>query len=147
MKFSLFYGSYRDPRYGIRLAEYLLRKVEERGHEVEFFDAKAVGLPLLEKRYLDYKKGEASEKLERIAESHRNADGFIIVGGEYNFSLQPGLKNLLDYFYQEYFFRPSALAMYTMGDFGGLRSSMQLVQTMWALGMPAIPSFLTVPRI
>lgn len=147
MKFSLLYGSHRDPRNGIRLARYLIKNIEGRGHEVEFFDAREINLPVLEKRYLDYEKGQAPEKLEKIAESHRNSDGFVIVAGEYNFSIQPGLKNLLDYFYQEYFFRPSALALYSISDFGGLRAASQLIQTMWALHMPAIPAFLNVPRI
>ena len=147
MKISVLYGSMRDDRLGIRLAQYLIKKLEERGHAVAFFDAKELNLPLLNKRYLDYPQGTAPQHLEVIAESYRQSDAFLIVAGEYNYSIQPGLKNLLDYFYHEYAKRPSGLALYSIGSFGGIRSAMQLVQTMWALGMPAIPAFLTIPEI
>lgn len=146
MKFCVLYGSMRDNRVGIRLAKYLIKKLEERGHEVQFMDAKELNLPLLNKRYLDY-KGDAPEQLEAIAEAYRQADGFVIVSGEYNYSIQPGLKNLMDYFYHEYFFKPSALCVYSSGHYGGVRAGVQLIPLTWALHMVTIPSFLSIPRI
>ena len=51
---------------------------------------------------------------------------FAIVSGEYNHGIPPGLKNLLDHFLEEYFFRPSAIVCYSAGQFGGVRAAMQL---------------------
>jgi hypothetical protein len=45
----VFYGSYRSDRRGIRLADYLVRGLRSRGEDVEFIDAKAVGLPMLDR--------------------------------------------------------------------------------------------------
>jgi hypothetical protein len=76
--------------------------------------------------------------LERLAETYRNADAFVIVSGEYNHGLQPALKNLLDHFLEEYFFRPSAIVSYSAGSFAGVRASVHLQAVLCELGMPSI---------
>ena len=45
------YGSYRSDRMGIRLAEFLLAGLRARGAEAELIDARAVGLPMLDRMY------------------------------------------------------------------------------------------------
>ena len=47
----VFYGSYRSDRKGIRLADYLVTQFSERGEVAELIDAKAVGLPMLDRMY------------------------------------------------------------------------------------------------
>jgi NAD(P)H-dependent FMN reductase len=85
--------------------------------------------------------------LEALAETYRAADGFVIVSGEYNHGIPPALKNLLDHFLEEYFFRPSAIVCYSAGAFGGVRAAMQLRMTLGELGMPSIPSIFPVPHV
>ncbi|NBB82079.1 MAG: NADPH-dependent FMN reductase, partial [Alphaproteobacteria bacterium] len=46
-----------------------------------------------------------------------------------------------------YFFRPSAIACYSAGSFGGVRAAMQLRAMLAELGMPTISSILPVPRV
>ncbi|MBL0942612.1 MAG: NAD(P)H-dependent oxidoreductase, partial [Alphaproteobacteria bacterium] len=96
---------------------------------------------------MDYPEGETPENLERLAEIYRNTDAFIIVTGEYNASLQPGLSNLLDYFYHEYFHRPAGIVSYSVGKLGGTRASVQLRATASALGMISIPTPLLISDI
>ena len=94
----VFYGSYRSDRMGIRLAQYVVERPRRRGDEVELIDAKAIDLPILDRMYKEYPKGQAPERLELLAGKIRNADGFVFVTGEYNWGVQPGLKNLTDHF-------------------------------------------------
>ena len=82
-----------------------------------------------------------------LARLYRKVDGFAIVSGEYNNGIPPALKNLLDHFLEEYFFRPSAIICYSAGQFGGVRAAMQLRMILAELGMPSIPSLLPVPRV
>src|SRR5690349_22660864 len=96
--------------------------------------------------YKEY-KGDAPPVLERLAGLYKQADGFIIISGEYNHSIPPALKNLLDYFLEEYFWRPSGIVCYSAGQFGGVRAAMQLRMTLGELGMPSIPTLLAIPRI
>lgn len=105
----VFYGSYRSDRMGIRLAQFVVERLRQRGEDVELIDAKAINLPMLDLMYKEYPNGNAPEPLERLAEKIRNADGFVFVTGEYNWGVQPGLKNLTDHFLDEWFWRPAAI--------------------------------------
>jgi len=111
----VFYGSYRSGRMGIRLADYIVKRLKRRGEEVELVDARAINLPMLDRMYKEYKKGEAPAALEELARKIRAADGFVFVTGEYNWGVQPGLKNLTDHFLEEWFCRPAAIASYSAG--------------------------------
>ena len=63
----VFYGSYRSNRQGIRLAEYLVRAFRGRGEDAELIDAKAIGLPILDRMYKEYPRGDAPVALEALA--------------------------------------------------------------------------------
>jgi NAD(P)H-dependent FMN reductase len=88
----VFYGSYRSDRMGIRLAQFVVEGLRGRGDDVELIDARAVGLPMLDRMYKEYPKGEAPAALEKLAGQIRGADGFVFITGEYNWGIQPGLK-------------------------------------------------------
>src|SRR5690242_4494769 len=109
----VFYGSYRSDRMGIRLARFMVERLQHRGEDVELIDAKEVNLPMLDRMYKEYRKGEAPESLERLARKIIEADGFVFVTGEYNWGMQPGLKNLTDHFLEEWFWRPAAIVSYS----------------------------------
>jgi NAD(P)H-dependent FMN reductase len=141
------YGSVRPHRQGIKAAKFLVEACRGRGHQTTLIDPLEERLPLLEKMYKEYEKGQAPEILERLATRIRAADAFIIVSGEYNHSIPPALSNLLDHFLEEYFWRPSAIVCYSAGAFGGVRAAMQLRAMLCELGTPSIPSLLPVPRV
>ena len=109
----VFYGSYRSDRMGIRLADFVVERLRRRGDIVELIDAKAVNLPMLDRMYKEYPPGEAPQPLQVLAGKIRGADGFVFVTGEYNWGVQPGLKNLTDHFLEEWFWRPAAIASYS----------------------------------
>jgi NAD(P)H-dependent FMN reductase len=141
------YGSYRSDRMGIRLAQFVVEGLRRRGDEVELIDAKAVGLPMLDRMYKEYPKGAAPEQLEQLAEKIRDADGFVFVAGEYNWGIQPGLKNLTDHFLEEWFWRPAAIASYSAGRFSGARAALAWHGTLSEMGMVVISSTIAVGPI
>lgn len=140
-------GSVRRDRMCSRAAKLVIRELESRGHEVHLVDPLELQLPVLDRMYKEHPTGEAPEPLERLAALYRSVDGFLVVSGEYNHGIPPALKNLLDHFLEEYFFRPSGIVCYSAGGFGGVRAAMQLRMTLAELGMPSIPSLLPIPRI
>ncbi|MDA3818614.1 MAG: NAD(P)H-dependent oxidoreductase [Prolixibacteraceae bacterium] len=144
---SLIYGSVRSDRQGIKAVKYLEKRLLERGINVYLIDPLEDTLPLLDKMYKEYKPGTAPEPMEKIARLLKESDGFLIVTGEYNHSIPPALKNLLDHFQQEYYFKPSAIASYSAGSFGGVRAAVHLRVIVGELGMPAISSMLPFPVI
>ena len=106
----VFYGSYRSDRMGIRLAAIRGRAAAPPGR----------------RRRADRRQGDQPSDprpdVQGISEGRsargrsnswrgkiRGADGFVFVTGEYNWGVQPGLKNLTDHFLEEWFWRPAAI--------------------------------------
>jgi NAD(P)H-dependent FMN reductase len=143
----VFYGSYRFNRMGIRLADYVVSRLATRGADAELIDAKSVALPILERMYKEYPAGTAPAAMEQLAQKIRAADGFIFIAGEYNWGIQPGLKNLTDHFLEEWFWRPAAIASYSAGRLGGARAATAWHGTLSEMGMAVISSTLTVGTI
>jgi NAD(P)H-dependent FMN reductase len=143
----VFYGSYRSDRMGIRLAEYIVRRLRQRVDDVELIDAKAINLPMLDRMYKEYRNGEAPAALEELAQKIRAADGFVFVTGEYNWGVQPGLKNLTDHFLEEWFWRPAAIASYSAGRLSGVRAASAWHGTLSEMGMVVVSSTIAVGGI
>ena len=143
----VFYGSYRSDRMGIRLTHFVVERLRRRGCEVELIDAKAVNLPMLDRMYKEYPKGAAPPALEELAGKIRGADGFVFVTGEYNWGVQPGLKNLTDHFLEEWFWRPAAIVSYSAGRLSGARSATAWHGTLSEMGMIVISSTIAVGPI
>jgi NAD(P)H-dependent FMN reductase len=146
-------GSVRRERMGDRAAKWAMAQLKARGHEAVLVDAAELKLPLLDKMWKEIKKdpparyAKLRETLAPLAKLYARADGFCVVSAEYNHSIPPGLTNLIDYFLEEYFFRPSAIVCYSATPFGGVRAAMQLRALLAEVGMPSIPSVQPVPSI
>ena len=143
----VFYGSYRSDRMGIRLAHFVVERLRACGDDVELIDAKQADLPMLDRMYKEYPKGQAPERLERLAGQIRGADGFVFITGEYNWGIQPGLKNLTDHFLEEWFWRPAAIASYSAGRLSGARASTAWHGTLSEMGMVVVSSTIAVGPI
>jgi NAD(P)H-dependent FMN reductase len=132
---------------GIRLADYIVRQLTKSGVSAELIDAKAIGLPLLDRMYKEYAPGTAPAQMEALAAKIKAADAFLFVVGEYNWGVQPGLKNLTDHFLEEWFWRPAAIASYSAGRFAGARASLAWHGILSEMGMVVISSTLAVGPI
>jgi NAD(P)H-dependent FMN reductase len=141
------YGSYRSDRMGIRLAQYLMARLRSSGADPELIDAKAVGLPILDRMFKEYPKGSAPAAMESLACKIRAADAFIFVTGEYNWGIQAGLKNLTDHFLEEWFWRPAAIASYSAGRAAGVRAGTAWHGVLSEMGMVVVSTTLSVGPI
>ena len=143
----VFYGSYRADRLGIRLANYVATGLRQRGETAELVDARLINLPMLDRMYKEYAPGQAPPAMAALAARIKAADGFVFVVGEYNWSVQPGLKNLTDHFLEEWFWRPAAIASYSAGRFGGVRAATAWHGILSEMGMVVVSSTLAVGGI
>ena len=144
---GLIYCSVRTERRGIKVARFLEQKLVERGIKVHFIDTLEYRLPLLDKMYREFEPGKAPEAMQKLSALLNESDGFLVVTGEYNHSVPPALKNLLDHFYSEYRHKPSAIASYSKGSFGGVRAAVHLRVIMGELGSSSIPTMLPFQSI
>jgi NADPH-dependent FMN reductase len=97
-------GSVRQTRQGIKAARFVVEQLARRGHTTTLVDPLERPLPLLDRMYKEYPKGEAPAILEALAETYRRADAFVIVSGEYNNGIPPALKKLARPFSRRVFF-------------------------------------------
>ena len=144
---AVVYGSARRARQGIKAARFIVNQLEARGHAVTLIDSEEQQLPLLDLMYKEYDAGEAPAAMETIAATFRNADGFVIVSGEYNHSIPAALKNLLDHFQKEYLYKPSAIVTYSAGPFGGVGGLVNMRGILAELGTPSIPSSFPISQV
>jgi len=143
----VFYGSYRVDRMGIRLADFIVAALKQRGEAAELIDAMQVGLPMLDRMCKEYPAGTAPPAMQELATKIRAADAFVFIAGEYNWGVQPGLKNLTDHFLEEWYWRPAAIASYSAGRISGARSATAWHGILSEMGMIVISSTLAVGPI
>ncbi|MGN6708245.1 MAG: NADPH-dependent FMN reductase [Candidatus Nitrosocosmicus sp.] len=138
-------GSVRRDRKGIIVARWVEKKLQERNHKVYFIDPMDLDLPLLDRMYKEM--DNPSKELVDLQNKIKDAEGYIPGTPEYNRSTSSALKNTLDYFLEEYYFKPSAIVSYSPGMFGGVNTAQHLRLIFAELGSPSIPSSFTIPRV
>lgn len=146
MRYAVIYGSVRGARQGIKAARFIMKQLQSRGHSVTLIDPVEHELPLLDKMYKEY-NGGAPEMMEHLHGVLNSADCFVIVSAEYNHSVPPALKNLLDHFQSEYDRKPAGIATYSAGPFGGVRVAVHLRAVLGELGMITIPTMLPISHV
>lgn len=147
MKVSVIYGSVRNERQGIKAAKFIVNKLKDKGHEVFLIDPMEYKFPLLDKMHKEYSTGKAPEPLEEVSKILKESDGFVVVTGEYNHSIPAALKNILDHFQSEYFFKPAGIVSYSAGPFGGVRAAVSLRPILSELGMVTTPIMFPISAV
>ena len=144
-RIALIVGSVREKRQGIKVARWMEGILKSRGHTVYFIDPLELNLPLLNKMYKEMPN--PTPELIDLRNKIKDAEGYMAVTPEYNRSTSAAMKNTLDYFLEEYYFKPSAIVSYSPGFFGGINAAQQLRLVFAELGAPSIPSSFSISRV
>ena len=136
-KIALIVGSVRRDRQGIKVARWMNEKLKNRNHMVSFIDPLELNLALLDR--MDKEMVEPSEEMKSLRNKINDAEGYLAVTPEYNRGLSGAMKNTLDYFLEEYYFKPSAIVSYSPGMFGGVNAAQQLRLVFAELGAHLYP--------
>lgn len=111
----------------------MVNQLTARGHEATLLDAQELDLPFLDKMYKEQDAPPAG--MQHAHEVLDAADGLVVVGGEWNHSVPPALKNLLDHYQSEYAGKPAGIVTYSAGPFGGVRAAPHYRVILGELGM------------
>jgi len=143
---SVLVGSTRPGRQGLRVAQYVAKKLKERGHTVNFIDPlEYKGIQTFVDRYKNLKEPNAD--LVAIHNLFEKSDGFVAITPEYNYSYSSQIKTFLDVYLNEYKFKPLGMVSYSMGAFGGVRAIENLRQVANALGLSPVPTYAALPTV
>lgn len=138
MNITIILGSVRENR----VADIVLKKVKEliagKTYDLTIVDPAEYNLPFLNKRFFEMTDPE--EKFTKLHDIFLKTDGFIIITAEYNHSVPPALKNMLDHFLKEFRYKSCGIISYSISAVGGARATEQLRLICSTLGMPPIPS-------
>jgi len=145
MKVAIVFGSVRTARQGHKAAHFIQRHTGQMGWETTLIDPKEYVLPMLDLMYKEMT--DPQPVFKELHNIFNEADGFILVTAEYNHGIPPALKNILDHYQKEFFFKPAGIVSYSGGYFGGARAVEQLRSICAELGMPATPIAYHIPNI
>ena len=127
MKILIILGSIRQNRFGERPAQWILQEARKReGVEFELVDLRDHPLPMFAEATPPSRLNGnyPNEVVARWAKKVAEADGFILVTGEYNHGYPPSLKNAIDHLFVEWARKPVSFVGY--GSAGGARAVEQL---------------------
>ena len=132
---------------GARVGLWLRRVLEQRGHVVDTVDPVLEALPLLRQPHFTYAPGKAPGNLDALAERLAAADCYVMCTPEYNHAPSPALLNILNHFGSSIFsYKPSAIASYSAGQWGGTRAAHALRPTLSELGCLPVSAMVHVPK-
>eukprot|EP00930_Biecheleria_cincta_P103882 TRINITY_DN95994_c0_g1_i1.p1 TRINITY_DN95994_c0_g1~~TRINITY_DN95994_c0_g1_i1.p1 ORF type:complete len:213 (-),score=21.32 TRINITY_DN95994_c0_g1_i1:149-787(-) len=152
LRCALILGSTRRVRIGTKVAEYVGRKIEDRGMRVDVLDPviteNGYFMRLMEKPHFHYKEGESiPEPMDRVAKIIAAADAYVIVSPEMNHALPPGLTNLMSHFgSSDYSFKPSGICVYSAGLWGGARAGVALRSFLGELGCAPVSAAVQIAK-
>ncbi|MDX3646056.1 NAD(P)H-dependent oxidoreductase [Streptomyces sp. MB09-02B] len=128
LKLAVIIGSVRGGRFGPTVANWFVEQAKKSGDfTVDLIDLVDFPLPM-EMPAFGEEPGEATKAVAaRLSARLHDADAFAVVSPEYNHTIAPALKNAIDWFLEEWSFKPVGLVSYG-GMGGGLRASEHLRQ-------------------
>lgn len=121
-KLKIISSSTRPGRKGPKVAAWVAEKMEKfGGFEIEVIDLGELNLPLMDEPNHPAKQEYTREHTKRWSEKIKEADAFIFVTAEYNYSYPASLKNALDYLSAEWGYKAAGIVSYG-GISGGTRA-------------------------
>jgi NAD(P)H-dependent FMN reductase len=152
-KIKIISSTVRPSRKGPIIAKWITEEVKKHGaFDVELLDLGELDLPLLNEpnhpRLKQYEHDHTKQWSAKIDE----ADAFIFVTAEYDYSYPASLKNALEYLVHEWAFKPAGIVSYSIGPYAGVRATANLrADLMWlkivplneAVHIPTIDKFIT----
>ncbi|OZI07331.1 NADPH-dependent FMN reductase [Siphonobacter sp. BAB-5385] len=125
----------RPGRKGPSIADWIASVAQRHpDFSVEILDLGEINLPLMDEPAHPAMRQYEHEHTKQWSAKIDEADAFIIVTAEYNFSITAPLKNALDYVYHEWAYKPVGIVSYG-GQSGGLRAAQVLKQVLTTLKM------------
>ncbi|XP_054707479.1 uncharacterized protein LOC129217230 [Uloborus diversus] len=139
----VFLGSVRDGRNCVRVGNFIRKQLEARNHKITIFDPLQMEFPLLKKPLHFHGPNESPpEWLIKYNSIIEEADGYVVISGEYNRCIPPALTNMMDHFPpKSYRCKPCSIVCYSAGPGGGSTAGMQLRYFLGELGM-VTPGFM-----
>lgn len=138
-------GSTRPGRVGIHVADWFVAAARaDDSFEVEVLDLAEIDLPLLDEAKHPAMHDYAQPHTLAWSEAVSRGDAVVFVMPEYNWGVNPALKNAVDYLNREWSYKAMATVSYG-GVSAGLRAATALKSNVLPLRMIPIMEAISIP--
>ena len=118
-KLKVISATVRPGRKGPIIANWIAETARNTGNfEVEVLDLGEVNLPLMSEAIHPIMRQYEHEHSKQWSAKIDEADAFIFVTAEYDYSYPASLKNALEYLVHEWAYKAAGIVSYSIGPFG-----------------------------
>lgn len=145
-KLKIISSTVRPGRKGPVIANWIAEAAKQYGEfETEVLDLGEINLPVMNEAVHPIMKQYEHEYTKQWSAKIEEADAFIFVTAEYDYSYPASLKNALEYLVHEWAYKPSGLVSYSIGPFAGVRAVMSLKTDLLSLKNIALAEAVNIP--
>jgi NAD(P)H-dependent FMN reductase len=113
--------------------------------EAEFLDLGEINLPLMNETIHPMMRQYEHEHTKQWSAKIEEADAFIFVTAEYDYSYPASLKNALEYLLHEWAYKPAGIISYSIGGFAGVRAAHSLKTDLLSLRTVTLAESVNIP--
>lgn len=136
----------RPGRKGPIIAEWIAAQAQESGwFNTEVLELGEINLPVMNEPVHPAMKQYSFDHTKSWSAKIEEADAFIFVTAEYDYSYPAPLKNALEYLVQEWAIKPAAIVSYSIGAFAGVRAAKELKNDLLSLRCVSIAEMVNIP--
>ena len=145
-KLKIISSTVRPGRKGPVIAKWIAGAAQKHGgFEVEVLDLGEINLPVMNEAVHPVMKQYEHEHTKQWSAKIEEADAFIFVTAEYDYSYPASLKNAIEYLVHEWAYKASGLVSYSIGPFAGVRAVMSLKTDLLSLKNIAVHEAVNIP--
>lgn len=144
-KVKVISSTIRPGRKGPVIGKWITEAAQKFGFEAELLDLGEINLPLMNEAVHPIMRQYEHDHTKQWSAKIDEADAFIFVTAEYDYSYPAPLKNALEYLVHEWAFKPAGMVSYSIGPFAGVRAVSNLKPDLLSLKVISISESVTIP--
>ncbi len=138
----------RPGRKGPVVAGWIKEAAEKTGlYNAEILDLGEINLPLMNEPAHPVMQQYEHEHTKQWSAKINEADAFVFVTAEYDYSYPAPLKNALEYLVHEWAYKPAGIVSYSIGPFAGVRAASNLKADLLSLRTISLAESVNIPSL
>jgi NAD(P)H-dependent FMN reductase len=146
-KLKIISSTVRPGRKGPIVAQWITESAKAYGFEVELLDLGEINLPVMNEAVHPIMRQYEHEHTKQWSAKIDEADAFIFVTAEYDYSYPASLKNALEFLVHEWAYKPAGIVSYSAGAFAGVRAVMSLKSDLLSLKIVSLSEMINIPML
>jgi len=147
-KLKIISSTVRPGRKGPVIAKWITDAANGHGgFEAELLDLGEINLPLMNEAVHPIMRQYEHEHTKQWSAKIEEADVFIFVTAEYDYSYPASLKNALEYLVHEWAYKVAGIVSYSAGPYAGVRAVMSLKADLISLKTIGLSEMVNIPLL